>query len=154
MGTAFQTYVESGGAIQSGIAVANPSSSSIVVTLEISGFAASLPVPANGQRSMFLSEIPAFRNLRIPFQGVLRITSATPIAVTGLRGRTNERGDFLITSTTPVDESAGSGAGELFFPHFAEGGGYSMQFILFGPATSGTMYFFDQTGNPAPVLFR
>ena len=40
------------------------------------------------------------------------------------------------------------------FPHFAEGAGYSMQFILFGRAASGTISFFDQAGNPASLAFR
>ena len=53
-----------------------------------------------------------------------------------------------------MDESNPPAAAELFFPHFAEGGGYNMQFILFGRASSGTLYFFDQAGNPAPLLFR
>ena len=148
--TALQVYVDSPGAIQSGLAIANPSTAPADVTLEISGASAGLSIPPGGQRAMFLSEIPGLAGL----QGVLRITSATPIAVIGVRGRANERGEFLITTAMPVDETAASTASELVFPHFAEGGGYSMQFILFGRGTSGTLYFLNQSGTAVNLLFR
>jgi hypothetical protein len=149
-GTAFRAYVESGGAIQSGMAVANPSDSDVVVTVELSGVTGNFTIPARGQTAMFLNEIAGFANL----QGVLRITAPTPVAVTALRGHVNERGEFLLTTTSPTDEAAVPAASELFFPHFAEGGGYSMQFILFGRASSGTMYFVNPSGNPTTLLFR
>jgi hypothetical protein len=145
--------VENGSTIRSGIAIANPGAAAVDVTLELSGITATLTLPANGQTALFLDEIPAFATLTFPFRGVLRIASPTPLVVAGLRGRTNEREEFLITTTTPVDESAPVGASELFFPHFAEGGSYSMQFILFGRSASGTVYFFDQAGNPVSLLF-
>jgi hypothetical protein len=103
---------------------------------------------------MFLNEIPGFANLGTFIQGVLRITAPTPLAVTGLRGHTNERGEFLITAMPPVDDLSTAAGSEVLFPHFAEGVGYSMQFILFGRTSSGTMYFIDQAGNPASLLFR
>lgn len=150
---AFRMYVEAGAAIRSGIAIANPSDTAVDVTLEVAGLTAILPIAANGQTAVFLNEIAEFAALPF-FQGVLRITSATAVAVTGLRGHTNERGDFLITTLTPTDESAPTAGSELFVPHFADGSGYNMQIILFGRSASGTMYFFDQAGNPASLLFR
>src|SRR6185436_16829134 len=84
----------------------------------------------NEQLSRFLAELPGFQRLSLPIQGLLRITSTRPVAVVGLRSRTNERGDFLITTTPPVSESTPA-AQELFFPHFADAGGYTTQFIMF-----------------------
>lgn len=160
-GTAFRAYVESAGAIQTGLAIANPSSAAIAVVLELTrldgsatGLSATVNIPANGQTAFFLNEIAAFASLPMPFQGVLRITSSTAIALTSLRGRTSERREFLITTTSPVDESSPPTSTELFFPHFAEGGGYSMQFVLFGRASSGAIYLFNQSGEPVSVLFR
>jgi hypothetical protein len=153
--TAFETYVESGGTIRTGIAIANPSPSAAAdVTLEAAGSSATISIPPNGQTAMFLNEIPGLGGLPAVFQGVLRITSAGPITVTGLRARTNERGDFLITTTTPLDELSPANTSETIIPHFAEGGGYGMQFILFGRSASGVVSFFDQTGNPASLQFR
>jgi hypothetical protein len=151
--TAFRSYVENGNMVRSGIAIANPETAPVDITLELAGLTSTLTLPANGQTAFFINEVSAFANLSLSFQGVLRMTSTAPVTVTGLRGRTNERGEFLVTTTTPADESTPS-ASELFFPHFAEGAGYGMQFILFGRAASGMMYFFDQAGNPAALLFR
>jgi hypothetical protein len=147
--------------MQTGIAIANPTSSAVEVTLQLSrldgvatGASARLQIPANGQQALFLSEFPEFVGLVAPFQGVLRITAATPIAVTSLRTRVNERGDFLITTTTPADESRQPAGSELVFPHWVDGGGYSTQFLLFGRATSGTVNFFNQSGQPVNLVFR
>jgi hypothetical protein len=110
-------------------------------------------VPANGQAAMFLGQIPAFAALPNPFSGVLRIStsSTSGVSVVGLRGRYNERGDFLITTTQPTLESGPSSTGEQFFPHLAAGGGYITQFILFNGATdqssSGSLRFFSQSGQ-------
>jgi hypothetical protein len=153
-GTAFRSYVENSPTIRSGIAIANPSATPVDVTLEMNGLSAPISIPANGQTAMFVNEIPAFANLPALFRGVLRITSTAPVTVNGLRGRTNERGEFLTTATPPADESVPATGSEWFFPHFAEGGGYNTQFIVFGRKASGTIYFFDQAGNPLPLLFH
>jgi hypothetical protein len=161
-GTSFRSYVERSGGVQTGLAIANPTSTAVSVMLSLTdlngsalaGGSTTLNIPANGQRAFFLGEIPQFATLSTPFQGFLRITAATPIAVTSLRSRINERQDFLITTTTPVDESQPPTSSELLFPHWAEGGGYHMQFILFGREASGTIYFFDRGGQPVNLMFR
>jgi hypothetical protein len=98
-----------------------------------------------------LNQVPGFQQLRLPFKGQLRLSSATPIVVTGLRGRNNERGDFLLAATPPVAENAAASPTDLFFPHFVDAGGYTTQFILFaggsGPPISGNLRFFSQGGD-------
>jgi len=153
-GVGFRVYVETGNAIRSGIAIANTSPNSTDVTLELAGRSAIVSIPGNGQAAMFVNELPPFASLPASYRGVMRITSPVPVAVTGLRGHTNERGEFLITTTTPLDESVPSHMSDLFFPHFAEGGGYGMQFVLFGRAAAGTLYLTDQPGDPVLLLFR
>ena len=140
--------------MRSGLAIANPSAAAVTVSLELSGSTASINVPANGQTSFFLNELPAFAGLPMPFKGVARVVAPTPIVVTSLRGHTNERGEFLIASTPPADESASATSSELLFPQFAEGAGYDTQFILFGPSTSGTVYFFGRNGDAASLLWQ
>jgi len=158
-GTAFRAYVERSIALESGLAIANPSASPITVNLDLSrldgistGLTATINIPANGQRALFLTEIPSFASLPTPFAGVLRISSPSPIALTSLRGRTNQRGEFLITTTIPVDESAAVTSSELLFPHFADGGGYAMQFVLFGRGSSGAIYFFNRAGGAVSLF--
>lgn len=178
-GSAFRLYAEAAGdfdgaasgAIQTGLAISNLSAAAAMVSLELNGLdgtstglTGSILVPANGQVANFLNQIPGFASLPRPFQGVLRISSASSISVVGLRGRYNERSDFLITTIPPVNEEAGDAAagsgprGELFFPHFVEAGGYTTQFILFsgsaGRQSSGTLRFVSQSGEVLNLTLR
>jgi len=163
-GTAFRMYVESSGAgnIQSGIAVANTSSSPATVTFDLSTLSGAtagvapvtLNMPGSGQAAKVLSDI--FPSLGSSFRGVLRITTtASGLSVVGLRTRVNERGDFLITTTPPTVESGPASPREWLFPHLADGGGYTTQFILFsgtaGQSSSGTLGFFDQSGQSSTL---
>jgi hypothetical protein len=152
--TAFRTYVEAGSAIRSGVAIANLSGEAVQVVLETNGVRTDLSIDGNGQTTVFLNDLPGFSSLPAFFQGVLQVTSRAPVVVSGLRSHTNERGEVLVTATPPLNESASGGSAELFIPHFAEGGGYSMEFVVFGRANSGTISFFDQAGNLASLQFR
>jgi hypothetical protein len=165
---AFRFYVETNGPlqgepgyVQSGFAISNSSSLPASVRLELlgldgtaTGFAATKIVPPMGQLALFLNEIPAFQSLRNPFRGFLRVTGPA-VAVTGLRARYNERRDFLFTSTPAGAEGAAASAGELVFPHFADGGGYTTQFILYGGSvgqrSNGNLHFVGQSGQPLPL---
>src|SRR5262249_19241456 len=126
------------GAIQTGIAIANLGATAATATVELTtlagasiGQSASVNVPGNGQVAKFLHDF--FPSLPLPFKGLVRISGggAAGLSVVGLRGRYNERGDFLITTTPPTNESAPPSSTELLFPHLANGGGYTTQFILF-----------------------
>ena len=157
--TTVRMYAESAPPIQTGVAVANPSSTPATVTFELTtlagvstGLTGTATIPGDGQIAKFLDQISGFENLTTPFQGVLRIstTSTAGLSIVGLRSRVNERGDFLITTTSPVDENATSSTAEQLFPHFADGGGWSTQFILFagsGASTSGDLRFLSQAGQ-------
>ena len=162
-GTAFRLYAEASGqfgavgSIQTGFAIANASANVTTVTLELSkldgsstGLTGTVSVPGNGQVATFLNQIQGFASLQTPFQGVLRVSSSASISVTGLRGRYNERRDFLITTTPATNEAAASSPSVLYFPHIVDGGGYTTQFILFSglprQVSSGTMQLFTQAG--------
>ena len=111
-------------------------------------------VPANGQVARFLPQITGFPPV-VP-RGVLRISSTAPIAAVGIRGRYNERVDFLITTIPTINEAAATSV-ESLFPHFPDGGGYTTQFVLFsgsaGQVSSGDLRFFSQFGqNTTPQL--
>jgi hypothetical protein len=169
---AFRMYAElSGtpgqvGSLQTGIAIANPGTGTASVLFELNtlsgastGLTGSLSLPAGGQTALFLNQISGFETLATPFRGVLRISTSSSggISVVGLRGRYNERGDFLIATTPPTDESQPP-AGAQFFPHFADGGGFTTQFILFNggadQASSGSILFFDQSGQPISLVVQ
>ena len=170
----FRLYAESSGtsgqvgSIQTSVAITNPSANPALVTFELnrlsgvsSGLTGSTTVPGGGQVSLFLNQIPGFASLQTPFEGFLRLSSTASISVAGLRGRYNERGDFLITTTPPLIEAQccpvcsslclPPSTSPLFFPHIADSGGYTTQFILFsaqpGSSSSGTMQLFNQSGG-------
>ena len=172
---AFRLYAESSGefsageigSIQTGFAISNPSASPITVNFELTtlpgtplGLAGSATIPANGHIARFLDQVDGFRALPTPFQGILRATttSASGISIVGLRARHNERGDFLITTTQPVAENAAPAVTEFFFPHFADGGGYTTQFVVFNisesAASSGQFRFLSQSGELLTLTLR
>jgi len=164
-GTAFRGYGEVSAAVRTGIAVANLSSSSAIVRVELTpldGFGAvqagTITLPPSGQKDLFLDEIAGLTSMVVPFQGMMRVTSTLPIAVTALRTRINQRGEFLITASAPVDEAVPISGSELLFPHLAIGSGYDMQFLLLNSqpsgGQSGTMSFFAPDGGELPLLVR
>ena len=73
----------------------------------------------------------------------------------GLRARYNERQDFLITTTTPIDENTPARS-TLFVPHYVDSNGYTTEFVLFrGDGTepiTGFLTSFTQAGKPVQVL--
>jgi len=171
-GSAFRLYAQATGdfkaaaigSIQTGVAIVNTSANSAVVTVELmkldgtsTGLKGTLSVPANGQIATFLSQIPAFSSLQVPYQGTLRISSPASISVIGFRARYNERRDFLMTTIMPVDEASPQGTTPLYFPHIADSGGYTTQFVLFSALpgqSNGTLSLTDPFGSPMDVMVR
>jgi hypothetical protein len=152
-------FIERGGtSLQSGVAIANSSTDPAVVNFEVTnldgqtvGLNGSMTVGPARQVSLFVNEIPGLQALPLQFRGVLRITApSAAIAVTGLRGRTNERGEFLITTTPPLSEADPAPTGELIVPHLVDSGGYTTQLILYGAYagqnSAGLIQFFTQAG--------
>ena len=164
-GSAFRLYAEAAGTIRTGIAITNNSAFDATVALELSqlngsstGLTGTISIPANGQVAKFLDEVQGFGSLQTPFQGVLRVSSSASISVMGLRGRNNERNDFLITTIPSVNEAAPASNGPVYFPHIADSGGYTTQFILFsgqpGSSSAGAIQLFSQSGTTLSVTLQ
>src|SRR5262245_35630194 len=141
-GSAFRMFVEgtSDGLVRTGIAIMNSSPNATTVKFDLLnldrspvGVSGSVDIPALGQRSLFLNEIQGLRSFAMPFKGFVRIASSNSasIAVTGVRGHLNERSDFLIATTPPVDESS-TPPTKAVLPQLVDGGGYTTQLILYG----------------------
>jgi hypothetical protein len=174
IGTAFRMYVESSGElgavdfIQSGVAIASvpfqPKTTTTPVTLELTGLDGSLvavteiTLPPSGQQAIFLDEVFASELLPSSLKGVLRVTATDGIAVVGLRNRINERGNFLMTTTSAINEADVPTAAESFFPHLVDGGGWTTQTILFsggaGQLADGVMRFFGVDGSPFDIVLE
>jgi sugar lactone lactonase YvrE len=171
-GSAFRVFAESfgdfdyaaSGSTRTGLAIANTSAQATSVIVEVKGLDGStgligtLSIPGNGQTALFLNQIPGIQSLLTPFRGMLQLTSFAPVTVVGLRARYNERNDLLITTTPPGNENLPPPASGLYFPHFADAGGYSTQFVLFsgqrGETPSGTLQFVSQAGGAVNLVLR
>jgi hypothetical protein len=101
-------------------------------------------VSAGGQVVKFINEL--FPAIPASFRGIVRVTAASPIALTGLRTRYNERGDFLFNTMPPMNDALQT-TGALVFPHIVTGSGYSTEIIIYGQAGSGEVYLLNRDGR-------
>ena len=150
-------YVEMDGLVNTGVAMVNPHGEPATVTFvfnDTSGNSANglVTIPANGQISTFLNQPPF--NGPSTFDGTFSFAASMPIAVTGMRGRINERREFLMTTLPVFDVRAPAGPGTIVFPHFADGAGWTTQIVLVNPTDrdlSGTVQFVDASGQPIVI---
>ena len=158
-GFEFRGYAEFSSVASTGLALSNLFGGDATVTVELRNLDGTLrdrediDLPPSGHRALFLDEISGITS-DPPFLGIIRVSSDTPIAVTTVRVRVNERGDYVINGVAPVNVADPVVASELFFPHLAVGGGFDMQYVLINPqngADSGTMRFFAPDGNALPL---
>src|SRR3989454_841265 len=109
--------------------------------------------PANGQIAAFVDQ-PAFYT-RGPFSPPITdarsmtFTSLAPVSVLAIRGRTNERSEFLI-SPLPVSDLSAPSTEIAYIPNFADGGGWSTQVALTNTSddvVTGSVRFFSPSGQ-------
>ena len=168
-GTQFRTYIQNSGvlgsvgSIQSGLAIANADVTTATVRLEVfgldgtsTGLTSSQTIPVGGKIAKFANEI--FPSLPSNFQGILRMSSSNTLSLAGLRGRTNERSDFLISTVPPIEEVTQGSAGQVVFPHFVDAGGYTTEFIILNNVTdqtsSGSILFRTTGGQPLDLVVQ
>src|SRR5262249_13897209 len=150
--------ISSDGVVNTGLAIANPNGLAATINFSFTntagtdlGFGSTL-IPPNGQIAKFLNQDPF--NANLGFQGTLSFTSNVPVAVVALRGFTNQRGEFLITTLPVIDLTTAPANGAIVLPQFADGGGWTTQVILVNPTDSpmtGSVQFADGAGQPVPV---
>lgn len=151
-------YVEISGSATTGLAIANHNTDNITFTFLITDnnntqntFSGSFTLAANTQMAKFLTEWP-FNSLGIT--GTMSFTASEPVAVTTLRGFTNERGDFLVGTLPVLDPTVPASTVPAYLPHFAVGGGWRTELILLNTQdspVSGTVSFTDSSGNSIAV---
>lgn len=131
-----------------GVAIANPNSSSVNVTLTLrkddgSQLATTtITVAALNQASKFITELFAGQSA-IPseFMGTLSIVATAPVAAIGLRFRGLNFSTLPVTNLTsasPVPTIAAGigGASSVLLPQFAANGGWATQIIISNTGTS------------------
>ena len=147
--TAGRIYAEVNGPVNTGLAIANPNDQAAAINFHFTDSAGndfasgSTTIAANQQLAKFLNEDPY--NGGASVQGTFSFSSNVPVSVVALRGFTNERGDFLITTLPLSDLSAAPSTSTSFLSHFADGLGWTTQIVLVNPTDSiltGSVQFF------------
>ena len=154
--------------INTGIAIANTSSTLAHITYTLFSTTGDPIATGHGELAggnhlaCFIDHLkdvaaPDF-NLPPDFQsafqfGSLEISSDQPVSVLALRGTTNQRNDFLIT-TTPVADLARTGNDGVYFPQMVDGGGYTTSLVLLNTSSRferGLLQILDNSGAPLAV---
>jgi hypothetical protein len=97
--------------------------------------------------------VPANFQTAIQF-GTLDIQSTQAVSMLALRGTSNQRDEFLMTTTPVADLSQSLSYDSIYFPQFADGGGYTTSIILLNTSTSvetGVIEIRGETGSPFSV---
>ena len=145
-------YVEMNGPVSTGVAFANPNKQDAVISFYFTDIhnnalgyrEGTFILGANCQMSGFLNQAPF--NLPDNAEGTFTFTSSIGVSMVALRGFTNERNVFLM-STLPVPTLDTTNASPLaVLPHFAAGGGWTTKLVLVNPTDavlSGNAQFFS-----------
>ena len=152
-------FAETAGPVRTGLALANPNDAPATIAFfftnseGIDSGHGTFTLGPREQIARFLDEGPF--NGGSEMLGTFTFTSNQPVAVIALRGFVNERSEFLMT-TLPVAPLAVPTTGTVYFPHFADGGGWTTQVILVNPTHApirGSVQFFgsgSETEAAAP----
>ena len=152
-------FAETDGPVRTGLAMANPNDAPATIAFfftdsnGIDSGHGTFTLGPRKQMARFLDEAPF--NGGSAMRGTFTFTADLPVAVIALRGFVNERSEFLMT-TLPVAPLAVPTTGTVYFPHFADGGGWTTQVILVNPThapISGSVQFFgpgSETEAAAP----
>src|SRR5205823_6002141 len=81
-------------------------------------------------------------------RGSFTFTASLPVSVIALRGFTNERSEFLITTLPVADLSAAASTDATLFPHLAVGGGWGTNILLVNTTDALMSGFVQFTLNP------
>src|SRR5262249_10669201 len=153
-------YAEIAGPVNTGLAIANPNNTAATINFDFTDAngnpagSGTTSVGANQQTAQFLNQSP-FKVFSTPtFQGTFSYTSSVPVAVIALRGFTNERSDFLMSTLPVIDTSVAPNNGTITVPHFADGGGWTTNVFLVNPtdnAMAGAVQFLNPAGAAVNV---
>jgi hypothetical protein len=86
--------------------------------------------------------------------GSLEIISDQPISVLAMRGTTNQRNEFLVSTTPTADLTQPLSYSSMYFPQLADGGGDTTSLILLNTSNgteTGTLQILGNNGLPLVV---
>ena len=140
-------FAEVNGPVNTGIAIANPNDGAVTIwfvftdTDGIDYGNGSFTLGPGEQLAEFLDGDIFQGGSEV--SGAFTFTSNLPISVIALRGYTNDRNEFLMT-TLPVASLTPATEDTIYLPRFVDGDGWSSQVVLVNPTNqtiSGTVHF-------------
>jgi hypothetical protein len=154
--------------IDTGIAVVNYGSATANVTYtlrDINGVSLTNGIGTIAAGAHFakfidqINEVASGFNLPSNFQNTiqfasLEVSSDQPLSILALRMTTNQRNEVLFTTTPIADLTQSPSSSLLYFPQFADGGGYTTSLLLLNTSNgieSGTLQILDNNGVPLVV---
>lgn len=148
-------FADVGGAVTTVLAIANPNDAAATFEFyftDVEGVPfgnGSLVLEPGEQFASFLDQEPFGSGAS--FAGTLTFDSSVPVAVSAIRGFTNEAGEFLM-SRLPVSPLNSASSNPVYFPYFAAGGGWASEIVLVNPSAgtmTGTIEFVGRDGAAA-----
>jgi hypothetical protein len=156
-GRTFKSFVQHStfARISSGIAIANPSSEPALVSLTLRDSSGNergshiLTLAPNAQVARFLNDFPGLYAAEV--EGTLIVGASQEIVFYGIRGQYNARGEYILTSLSPVNSwYTTESSEERIFPHLVQGLGFTTRIVVFDGNSSqdsmGTLGLREQSG--------
>jgi hypothetical protein len=153
------TFGSFGPSLRTGIALLNPSASSVQVRLTardasgaVAGTPATVTLVAGARVSAFADEI--ITNLPFGFDGTILLEAPSPVYAIAIRGSSGRDGGFIMASV-PVFDTNTTVSGMGYFPQIVVGGTFTTEFLM-GNTTSGSAHltFRNPQGDALPVVFQ
>src|SRR5262249_4182270 len=151
---------EANGPVTTGVAIANPNNQESLIQFSLynsTGIAVrtgSFVLGPNRHMSALLNQPPF--SAPDGLQGTLAYTASTRVAVIALRGLTNERNEFLMTTLPVAPLRSERVESSMVLPFFADGGGWKTQVTLENsgdtPLTGIVQFFGPGPGTSASPL--
>jgi hypothetical protein len=150
-------FAEISQSTRTAIAIANPNSQPALISFSFTNTSGvdfstgTTTIDGNGQIAAYLDKAPFNGGQTV--EGTFSFNSNVAVSVTVLRTNLNSFGDVLV-STAPVVNLDATASDALYFPHFADGGGWASQIVLVNPGDTtitGSVRFWKPDGTPASV---
>ena len=142
-----------------GVAIVNPLSQAVQVTLTPFDGNGGSVVPARTMTLRALSQTSAFLDeliggLPSGFAGSVLLEATSPVYAISMRGTTNSGGGFLM-STLPMVDLNQTPSGTHYFPHVVNGGSYKTEFLIMNTGTSPPqLTLFSTDGKPMAIALQ
>ena len=155
--TAGRIFAETGGRVNTGLAIANPNNHDVNVSFYFTNEFGQNSGAEQHRHPREWSDLAIFGRSAVQRRqfdsGNLYVRCFRSGCSGAIRGYLTERSEFLMTTMSVIDLVLPAATDTVVLPHFADGGGFITQFVLVNPrddTLNGTLQFFS-TGSVTPT---